>query len=55
VRATRATSIVIVEAYTLSLAALMRRCHFEEVALRKSLKTFAMVSMTSTHLPLQGM
>lgn len=36
VRATRATSIVIAQAYTLSLGALVRRCHFEEVALGDS-------------------
>ena len=33
VRTARATSIVIAEAYTLSLGTLLRRCHFAEVAL----------------------
>ncbi len=48
-RATRATSVVIARAYTLSLRALVRRCHFEEVTLRVLVEeTFTIVSVTST-------
>jgi len=50
VRTARATSIVIAEAHTLSLGALLRRCHFEEVALGEVIE-FAMVSVTSTANP----
>jgi hypothetical protein len=52
VRATRATSVVIAEVYTLSLGVLVRRCHFEEIALGTLVKNFAMVSVTSTELSL---
>ena len=48
-RATRATSIVIAQAYTLSFGALVRRCHFEEVALG-IVVAFALVSVTSSDL-----
>jgi hypothetical protein len=41
VRATRATSNIITEGYTLSFERLEGKCHFEEVALVMVLKTFA--------------
>ena len=49
VRATRATSNIIAEGYTLSFGGvLVGKCHFEEVALVMVLKTFAMAAVTST-------
>jgi hypothetical protein len=48
VRATRATSSIIAEGYTLSFGVLVGKCHFEEVALVMVLKTFAMAAVTST-------